>query len=157
MVSGIKLSLLYYTIGLVVVVWLYMNDPRITDREFLKRQASSVAEQNYDFLNADIIDFEGFNNEEANETDPIIVPNIIHLIYMEATQLRFHEMICLYSIYLNQRPAAIVIHCENCSFHGKYWRKVEKVKGLRKLIHFNQLPIQRDIFGQQGHWPVFHR
>ena len=60
-----------------------------------------------------IVDFEGFDNTNATENHTMIVPNIVHLIYMDKNTLRFHEMLCLFSIYLNQRPDTIIIHCEN--------------------------------------------
>ena len=118
---------------------------------------------------SDIIDFEGFDNTFAdNETDgnplnlivesrPLIVPNIVHLIYMNKQTLRFHEMIGIFSIYLNQKPDVIMIHCENCSFHGHYWRRVERVKKLRAIIQFNTLPTRRTIFGKSGKFAISHR
>ena len=108
-------------------------------------------------LSKDILDFEGFNNDKLNESSPMIVPNIIHIIYMNKTELRFHEMVCIFSIFLNQKPDTILIHCENCSFHGVYWEKIEKVKALRKLIRFNQIPVRRSIFGLQGSYSTSHR
>ena len=102
-----------------------------------------------------IMDFEGFDNYDENQ--PLIVPNVVHLIYLNMNTLRFHEMICIYSIYLNQRPDAIVIHCENCGFTGYFWQQIERVEGLRRIIRFNQLPVRRTIFGQIGPWPLHHR
>ena len=105
----------------------------------------------------EIIDFEGFDNQNESALRPTIVPNIVHLIFLENNKLRFHEMVCIFSIFLNQKPDTILIHCENCSFHGVYWEKIEKVKALRKLIRFNQIPVRRSIFGLQGSYSIHHR
>ena len=37
-----------------------------------------------------ILDFEGFNNNNTNDSRHMIVPNIVHLIYINKTELRFH-------------------------------------------------------------------
>ena len=107
--------------------------------------------------NPRIIDFEDYDNENDNHTRPLIVPNIVHLIYMNVSSLRFHEMICIFSIYLNHRPDLIIMHCEICSFTGYYWQQIAHVEGLRRIIRFNQLPVRRTIFGQMGYRPMHHR
>ena len=122
---------------------------------FLSRNKSSLSLLRRGLDGDDLIDFEDFDNENGSTT--LIVPNIVHLIFLQQTSLRFHEMLCIFSIYLNQRPDLIMIHCENCSFHGQYWQRVEQVAGLRKLIRFHHLPVKRRIFGQTGPHILHHR
>ena len=177
-----KFNLMIYTIILVMAAFVFINVVLYSSSSSIFRRiqsglndvASAVAMDDDEdvlrsgiswrhdpidstFANGDIIDFEGFNNENATENQTMIVPNIVHLIYMEKNKLRFHEMICVLSIYLNQKPSAIIIHCENCTFFGPFWRKLQKVDGLRKILHMSVLPVKRTIFGQKGNWPVFHR
>ena len=94
------------------------------------------------------LNFENFDNKQNGTTtsDSFLVPNIVHLIYLKTNKLRFHNMVCLYSIYLNQRPDLIVIHCENCSMRGLYWQKVMNVTGLRSIIRLRRIDTTRTIF-----------
>ena len=106
------------------------------------------------------INFENFDNKRerrVNDADPFIVPNIVHLVYLEATKLRFHQMMCIYSIYLNQKPDMIIIHCDNCSLHGYYWEQIVSKVGLRNTIKLNQLDGRRKIFNQLGNFVINHR
>ena len=119
-----------------------------------------------------LLNFERFDNENENasrrqnqdvvddnddeDASRLLVPNIVHLIYLSKSKMRFHEMICIFSIYLNQRPDMIVIHCEKCSFTGYYWNKILKVAGLRAILRLNRLPIKRTIFGQKIRF-IHHR
>ena len=67
------------------------------------------------------IDFESFDN--ANGSDHFIVPNIVHMIYLDRKlpnkkpKFEFAHMIALYSIFLNQNPDKIYIHCDVCEFN----------------------------------------
>ena len=102
----------------------------------------------FDSKKDDIIDFEGFNNRFSTSDQKLIVPNIIHLLFLNQTEMRFHEMICIFSMFLNQKPDTIMIHCENCSFTGYYWNKLNKFKALSSIIKFNTLPVKRGIYGK---------
>ena len=106
-------------------------------------------------IDQNILDFEEFNNNNATDDQPNIVPNIVHLIYLTRTQLRFHDMVCLYSIYLNHKPDVIMIHCENCTMNGEYWDKVNRVEGIRKIIKLNKIPYKRGIFGKLSNHPKY--
>ena len=142
---------IFYSIGIIVTCWIV-----ITISKPKARQLARLS--NHDsYSSSVIIDFESFDNQNVTNSRHLIVPNIVHLIYLNQTKLRFHEMICIYSIYLNQRPDAIFIHCENCTFHGYFWRQVVKVPALRRIIRFNKIPVRRTIFGKTGSWPVHHR
>ena len=100
----------------------------------------------------DILHFEGFDNENASLTRPRIVPNVVHLLFMNKTALRFHEMICLLSIYMNHRPDRIIIHCENCSFTGYYWDKALAYENMSKVVRLHRIPVYRTIYNQQIQW-----
>ncbi len=106
-------------------------------------------------ISQDRLDFEDFNNKNLTDDAPMIIPNLVHLIYLTRTELRFHDMVCIYSLYLNSKPDAIMIHCENCSLHGEYWDKVNAVEGIRKIIKMNKIPYKRGIFGKLSNHPRY--
>jgi hypothetical protein len=105
-------------------------------------------------LDSDIIDFEGFDNTVGLSYP--IVPNIVHLIYLNHPFVKFYQMICIFSIFLNHRPDFIYIHCDNCSFTGKYWEEIDKVTELKQIIRLHKVPSKDTIFGIKVGW-IHHR
>jgi hypothetical protein len=93
----------------------------------------------------DMFDFEGFDNQTGS--DRLIVPNIVHLIYLNSTEIKFYQAINIYSIFLNQKPEKIFIHCDNCSFSGHYWKQINSIKELSEVLKINQIPVKDKIFG----------
>ena len=91
----------------------------------------------------DYLDFEGFDN--VNGVNKTIVPDIVHLLYLQETELKFYQVINIFSIYYNHKPGLIYIHCDNCSFHGKYWEWVKGEPGLYKLIKIHSIPFHDTI------------
>jgi mannosyltransferase OCH1-like enzyme len=102
----------------------------------------------------DILSFENFDNQ--NGSNESIVPNIVHLIYFEKSSLKFYEMINIFSIFFNHKPDVIYIHCDDCSFSGKYWEKIVAFKSLWAIIRINQVQKTQTIFGVKYGW-VQHR
>jgi hypothetical protein len=102
----------------------------------------------------DILSFEGFDNQHGASQN--IVPNLVHLIYFKKSTLKFEEMINIFSIYFNHRPDLIYIHCDTCSFSGKYWDQLKSCTGLWNLIRINQIPETSTIFGVKFGW-IQHR
>jgi hypothetical protein len=103
----------------------------------------------------EIFDFEGFDNENGSDTQ--IVPNIIHLIYLETTEIQFYQAMNIYSIYLNHAPELIFIHCDNCSFHGHYWNEIKSIRSLFNRIKLKPLKFHYTIFGVNYGWPHYHQ
>ena len=97
---------------------------------------------------SDILDFEGFDNNSTKPGRPLIVPNIVHFIFLNTTRVKFHEMICIFAAYLNQRPDTIMIHCEDCNFKGKYWDQLYSVGPLRRIMQIKKLPVKRGLYGR---------
>ena len=121
----------------------------------LKQQENVKHAPHVDY-GAEIIDFEGFDNE--NGLDKHIVPNIFHLIYFNNTELTFDQTICIFSIYLNHKPDFIFIHCDNCSFHGRRWSNIMAISDLKQRIQVKQLSnARRTIFAQKYGWENYHR
>lgn len=101
-----------------------------------------------DEIDYDFFDFEGFdNNDNTTNFTRIIVPNIVHLIYLNMTEIKFYQMANIFSIFVNSRPDKIFIHCNNCSFHGPYWEQILKVEDLVKIISIKQVVYHNTIFG----------
>jgi hypothetical protein len=98
----------------------------------------------------DYLDFEGFDN--INGVNKSIVPNIVHLIYLNETNIKFYQMICIFSIYFNHKPELIYFHCDDCSFHGKYWEQIKSYKGLWSIIKIHKIPYKERIFGKKYGW-----
>lgn len=106
-------------------------------------------------LDADIFDFEGFDNQ--NGTDHMIIPNIVHLLYLQTTNFTFYQMINIFSIYLIQKPDLIYIHCDNCSFHGERWDRIRAIDDLRERLVIHPIAFHETIFGIKYGWVNHHR
>lgn len=108
-------------------------------------------------FNYDEFDFEGFDNNNANQTrDRLLVPNIIHLIYLNLNEIKFYQCINIYSIFLNQKPDRIYIHCNKCEFTGKYWQELNSIDEIRRVLVVNKVKEIDTIFGKKVGW-IQHR
>lgn len=136
-------------------------EDNLTSKEFIVDSNKFFDYYQKDLSN-DIIDFENFDNNPQNMNDTTyynrtkIVPNIIHLIYTNYTYLKFYEMINIFSIYFNQKPDRIYLHCDNCEFHGKYWDYIQEKLGPKNVIYIHKIPFFKTIFGQNYKW-IHHR
>jgi hypothetical protein len=104
----------------------------------------------------DIFDFEGFDNKE-NGSSEYIVPNIVNLLYLRTSEIKFYQAVCIYSIYLNQKPDVIYLHCDKCNFSGHYWKEMNSISDLRKRIRVNKIDFHDTIFGVKYGWINHHR
>ena len=123
------------------------NSPSINNIDIVQKLNSikEIDKESIITLHKEIIDFEGFDNEIGlNET---IIPNIVHLIYFQHTVLRFYQLVNIFSIYFNHRPDFIYIHCDNCTFEGKYFNILKGYKEIWSLIKFYQVEPKETIFG----------
>jgi len=76
-------------------------------------------------------DLEFFTDSDNVTGYPVpIVPNIVHFIRIDQTYINFHDMICIFAAYKNQKPDKIMLHCNNCSFYGKYWDMIKEIDSL---------------------------
>ena len=103
----------------------------------------------------DYLDFEEFDN--VNGLNKAIVPDIVHLLFLQQTEIPFYQVINIYSIYFNHKPKLIYFHCDNCSFHGKYWKWIKNNKKLSKIVKVHPIPFHDKIFGVQYGWLNHHR
>ena len=122
-----------------------MKNYLVANSTIEEKRESNIDSLYLSLLDDDLMDFEGFDNESgANRT---IVPNIVHLIYFNHTRIKFTQMINIFSIYINTKPDFIYFHCDNCSFHGKYWHQLNEMKRLRKIIRIHRINASSTIFG----------
>ena len=106
-------------------------------------------------LNQDLIDFEGFDN--INGVSEQIIPNIVHLLYLQQPYIKFYQLVNILSIYYNHKPDFIYIHCDNCNFSGKYFQILRNFNCIWKLIKFYKIPFKKTIFGTSYGWINHHR
>jgi hypothetical protein len=104
----------------------------------------------------DVFDFEGFDNRE-NGSSVYIVPNTVNLLYLNTSVFKFYQVVCIYSIYLNQKPDVIYLHCDTCNFHGHYWDQMNSISDLKKRFRINKLEFHDTIFGVKYGWVNHHR
>ena len=93
----------------------------------------------------EIIDFEGFDN--VSGMNVAIIPNIVHLLYLKHSFIRFYQLVNILSIYYNHEPNFIYIHCDDCNFRGKYFDELRKQTALWNIIRLHKIPFKTTIFG----------
>ncbi|CAN8012182.1 unnamed protein product, partial [Ixodes pacificus] len=49
-----------------------------------------------------------------------VVPNVVHFIRLNQTEISFWDAVCIRSVYLNQNPTGILVHCSPCELKGRY-------------------------------------
>ena len=103
----------------------------------------------------DFMDFEGFDNNKDNFSS-LIVPNYIHLIFLNKNEFKFYEYVNIFAIFLNQKPDRIYLHCDLCDFKGRYWEEMNSIEELRKIFVINRIPTRDTIFGTKAGW-IHHR
>ena len=130
------------------------NLTQLWDENIELRCSNTSLENNSRSKLQEVFDFEEFDNEKG--TDQLIVPNIVHLIYLNVISINFNQLMCIYSIFLNQNPDKIMIHCDNCEFGGRYWEQLMATRCLREKIVLHKIPSYYTIFGVQVNW-ITHR
>lgn len=91
--------------------------------------------------------FNGFNNETGTEDGEYIVPNIVHFLFFDISELSFVDAVCVLAAFKNQRPEKIYFHTNVAEFKGRYWEKLKNTPGLTITIRKVALPDR--IFGQK--------
>ncbi|XP_067133876.1 uncharacterized protein [Centruroides vittatus] len=77
----------------------------------------------------DLIGFTDSNNETGYSH--YIIPDIVHLIRFDSTNLTFVDMVNIKSILLNHKPEKIIIHCNCHNLTGKYWDTIKHIPQLK--------------------------
>ena len=108
--------------------------------------------------NYDALDFEGFDNNAELDVfhRRLLVPNYIHLIYLNIEEIEFYQCVNIYSIFLNQKPDKIFIHCNRCDFGGFYWDQLNSIEEVKRILVINKIDHHKTIFGHKVRW-IQHR
>lgn len=104
----------------------------------------------------ELIDFEGFDNETG--LDRLIVPNIVHFIRFNKSEISFVDFVVIQAAYRNQRPDYIYLHTDTERFTGRYWDAIQSDYGLMSRIRVLPIEAPSEIFGQplsEG-WRYWH-
>ncbi len=147
--------ILIILIGTNLIAFLKLTrdcDDKITNGEGKNNQAGldNEFEDKITFLNDDIIDFEEYDNKKPSEK--FIIPNLVHLIYLNITKIAFYQAVNIYSVYLNQQPDRIYIYCDLCPFNGYYWSEINSIEGLRNIIRIIKINVSNSIFEHSYSW-----
>lgn len=134
---------LYITLLILLAVYLIVNFFVIG--EFGKTTSNEKELSKSNELD-EIINFENFDHIHGHPTP--IVPNIVHLLYLNNPIIDFDQMINIFSIFLNHGPDMVYFHCSNCSFTGKYFDALKANVDVWKRIVIHPITFYRTIFGQ---------
>lgn len=122
----------------------------LTTLSFYYSFVSSIFNPNYNSAGISLAktSFEGFNN--VTGADHFIVPNIVHFIRFNQTELKLHEFVCIVAAYRNQNPDFIYIHSNvEDQFDGKYWEMIQRHVELKKRIRLIHRPFTAFVFDQK--------
>lgn len=127
-------------VQIIVIVYIYLNSTNFNSiLVYSKRESFGK--------NEDIIDFEGFDN--VNGVNKSIIPNIVHLLYLQQPYIKFYQLVNILSIYYNHKPDYIYFHCDDCNFNGKYFSKLKEFQSIWNIIKIFKIPFKSTIFGQK--------
>ena len=79
-----------------------------------------------------LLNFEKFNN--ISGTNNYLVPNTIHYVNLNQSQISFGQFLSILSAWVNHRPSQILLHCNYCNYSGKYWEVLNKIPELKSRI-----------------------
>ncbi len=129
--------IVYFTLIIAIVI----KTDGINQRKKILKQLK------FDPVTQEWLNFEGFNNETG--CNELIVPNIVHYVNLKQSNMQFPLFLSILSVWLNQRPDYIYLHCDECDYNGKYWQALSKFKELRSIIKINRFEnISMKIFNQ---------
>ena len=136
-----------------VIIMMFFQNVNISDLKHYETITINFTKEDV-FETPEIIDFEGFDNNVG--ASQYIIPNYVHLVYLNYTRITFQQMISIFSIYLNQKPDRLYIHCDNCSFIGKYWDAIKNNTNLWNIIRIKKVPKKETIYNVKIGW-IHHR
>jgi len=90
------------------------------------------------------IDFENFNNETGSKN--LIVPNYIHYVQFDKSNISFVTLVCMLSAYYNHGPSKIYLHT-NIVPEGRYYEILKSILGDK--LKFKDLDKPTHVFGQK--------
>jgi len=90
--------------------------------------------------------FEGFDNNTGTLNGSNIVPNYVHFIFFEYTNITYTTAVCVLAAFKNQRPEKIFFHTNAEEFTGPHWIKIRDTLG--PVLEIRHIEMPTHIFGQ---------
>lgn len=103
----------------------------------------------------EFINFEGFDNNGG--CNKYIVPNLIHYVHLDQTEISFSTFLSILSAWVNHRPDFIYLHCNDCSYRGKYWQALINITNLNEKIVIKRLKNSNMKIFNQNHGYIHHK
>ena len=78
-----------------------------------------------------------------------MVPNIVHYLLFNVTEIKFGHFISFLSVLKNQKPEKVYIHCDCSQLNGDYYQRVLRVANKTNtpiIVRTIERPTQ--IFGK---------
>ena len=148
---------IFISLAVIKIIHLYFSS--MQDSNVSKKVENVFNSRNIAHINfgepQEIIDFEDFDHIQGAPYQ--IVPNIVHLLFLNKPIVDFYHMVNIFSIFYNHGPDKIYFHCDNCSFSGKYFDSLKSNDELWNLIVIHPIPFHKTIFGKEYGWINFHR
>jgi hypothetical protein len=100
--------------------------------------------------------FEGFDNNTGTLNGSNIVPNYVHFIFFEYTNITYTTAVCVLAAFKNQRPEKIFFHTNAEEFTGPHWIKIRDTLG--SVLEIRHIEMPTNIFGQKlgREWLPWH-
>jgi len=119
-------------------------------------QANSLKEINN--VNNNLINFENFNNNTGlTDQNFYIVPNIVHYVHLNQAEIKFPLFLSILSVWLNQNPKFIYLHCNDCDYKGKYWNELNRNEKIKSILKIKKIfNFDSKIFTQTPGW-IHHK
>jgi hypothetical protein len=89
----------------------------------------------------------------------LIVPNIVHYILLDTTELMFVHFISIKSVLRHQKPEKIMFHCNCFQLSGNYWLRIQnecKDTNTQLIVRYIENP--ETIYGKpyRKEWHNYH-
>lgn len=146
---------LFMIVVVIFVLILFLTDliafsPTLVQPNFSQNEVRKIQD--------DKTQFEDFDN--VTGAGRFIVPNIIHFIYYNKTELKFVDYVVLRAAMRNHKPEKFFIHSNipNLNLTGSHWDLVRQDHELWSRIKVKYLEAPDTIFGQtlSTGWRLHH-
>ena len=144
-----------FLVYFVIIIVLYFI--KYAEKNYILDVLSTYNQEQLNY-NANLINFEDFNNNTGlGPHEDYIVPNIIHYVHLNQANIKFPLFLSILSAWLNQKPAYIYFHCNDCNYQGKYWDELNRIVELQSIIKIKPiLNFDERIFTAKPGW-IHHK
>ncbi|XP_023320869.1 uncharacterized protein LOC111695693 [Eurytemora carolleeae] len=88
----------------------------------------------------------------VENSDGFLIPNYIHYIRINQSELRFFEAVCMKSAFIIQRPEKLFVHTTDLDLSGGYWDTLKKIPGFKEALVVKRIIEPDQIHGVQFYW-----